>query len=373
MNKQQLMERLSLSKFQLRSAVEFLQRPGSFNPGMATSLLQDSVETFLWTLAMYGRIKLDKKHSFDTLLDKVGDEFETVKHSKTSLTRLNSSRVGFKHYGNLVVSSDAHIFAANVEDFFVEVCDKDLNLDFKYLSLSSAINHKRTENWVKKAEELHDTGDYCGSVECSAKAFAAYCSSKGIGWLRGDMNIQPFRDHFWNLNGEPLQDQEIHAFVEWTSENMQKLASFAWLLSMNLDLVAYRHFEKTTPIVHLTMNKEFYTAWMSNRINLTKKDSRFCIDFVIDTALKIDELVETFRSEKSFEVVRKAKAKKDCKVRVYNSSDAEVIRIAESGENLDVVTGFRIPENGNFVAVLQDGEAAFVSSEDVELEPPSVD
>ena len=367
MNKQQLTRRLSLSKFQFRSAAEFLQRSGSFNPGMATSLLQDSVETFLWTLAMYGRIELDKKHSFDTLLDKVGERFETVKHSKTPLTCLNNSRVGFKHYGNLVVSSDAQTFAANVENFFVEVCDKDLNLDFKSLSLASAISHKRTENWIKEAEKLHNTGDYLGSVECSAKAFVSYCSSKGIDWLRGDVNIQPFR-YFGGISREPLREQDLHAFVEWTSENMQKLASFSWLLSMNLDLVAYKHFGNMTPIVNMTMNKEFHTAWMFNRTNLTKKDSRFCIDFVIDTALRIDELVETFGSGKFFEVIGKAKVKKDCKVRVYNSSDAEVIRTAESGENLDIVTGIRIPENRNFVAVLQDGEAAFVSSDDIELE-----
>ena len=372
MNKQQLMRRLSLSKFQFRSAAEFLQRPGSFNPSMATSLLQDAVETFLWTLSMYGRIKFDKKHSFDTLLDKVGDKFETVKYSKTPLTCLNNSRVGFKHYGNLVVNSDAQIFTANVERFFIEVCDKELNLDFSDVSLASAINHKRTENWLNEAEKLYNAEDYCGSVECSMKALISYCSPKGINWSVVNETIYPFRG-FSRVQDTFHQEQEFHGFAEWTAKHLQKLTGFVQLLSMNLDLVAYSHFNSITPIVHMTMTNKFHTAWTFDGNNLTKKDSRFCIDFVIDTTLQINKLAETFGLEQQFKIVGEAKAKKDCAVRVYSSNDAEVIRTARSGENLDIVTGFRIPENGNFVAVLQDGEAAFVSSDDVELETPSID
>ena len=177
-----IIRRLSLPRFLFREAKAALQRPGPYSGGMATSLFQDSVEAFLRILVEHGSVNIGASVPFDKLLDKVGATFNSVLEHRAVITRLNKARVNFKHHGQRVVNEEALSFAYNVEAFLAEVSSDVLQLDFGSVSLVSAIGHRRTENWLDKAEKFAAEGSYRQSLECAAKAFTIY--KKAVGRLQ---------------------------------------------------------------------------------------------------------------------------------------------------------------------------------------------
>ena len=117
--------RLTLPKYLLKEAQRVIERretPHSW--GLATSLLQDSVEIFLRLLAAHYGIPVGRFEAFDKLLDKVGNSemLACVADHKAGLNRLNSARVSFKHEGLGVVDAhEAQGFVSTVEGFLNEV------------------------------------------------------------------------------------------------------------------------------------------------------------------------------------------------------------------------------------------------------------
>jgi hypothetical protein len=127
---------------------------------MATSLLQDSVESFLRILSEYGGVDVKDTAPFNDLVGKVSERYQIIVEHKAAISRLNRARVAFKHHGLTVSKEDALGFVTAVEAFLTEVSHSTLEIDFVLVSLISQIGHRRTENWLHEAEELANTGDY---------------------------------------------------------------------------------------------------------------------------------------------------------------------------------------------------------------------
>ena len=164
MDQETLTRRLSLPRFLFREGVAALGRSGPYGSGLATSLFQDSVEALLRILAEAGRVNVGPQLSFDSLVNRVSDSYGSVSEHKAALFRLNKARVAFKHHGISVSEEDAIHFRGSVRAFLTETTRKALGLDFERASLVSAIGHRRTENWLHKAEEAHKADDYAEAM-----------------------------------------------------------------------------------------------------------------------------------------------------------------------------------------------------------------
>lgn len=363
LSEHELHRRLSLSRFLFKQAQRVLQRPVSYSWGLATSLLQDSVEIFLRVLAAHYKIEVDRFEGFDKLLNKVGDGegLECVGGHKAGLNRLNTARVVFKHEGLSVDARDVQGFVSNVDAFLTEVSDKVLKIDFATLSMADAIGHRRTQNWLAEAEVAHAAGLYAEAVECAAKALAVYLWHSD----EADAAIQ-VRPTFSRYSG-------TFDFEPWARDNIISTRRRLDLFTRGVDVASYDRFLTLTPRLRVSFWGEIEQVGQA-AADATNEVARFCIDFVVDSALAL-------RDSRVLRPRRSTHDSNETRVRVKTCCDIvattgpgtpEVIREAQPGEELLVVStkSFRFRNaNHEFVCVEEDGDVAFVSKNCIEGAP----
>ena len=342
MDQEALIRRLSLSRFFFRRGIVALRGSGPYAPGLATSLFQDSVEAFLRILAETGKVNVGPQVSFDHLIDKVSNPYGSVSEHKAALSRLNKARVGFKHHAVSVSREDAVHFRETVRAFLTEVTADALQLDFERASLISAIGHRRTENRLQEAQAAIEVADYGTALECAATAFSIYLDTRSVHRARGNSH---------RLWGPPFDYQHGHPlrpFAEWAIAHFEELHKAMDFLGHGLDITAYWRFLELTSGGHSTSAN-----------GPTKEDATFCIEFVVDSVLRIGACHTQENPWRTLEQIGQVEAKEDSVVRVYPRDDSEVIRPVSAGEELTVVAGY-IDQAEDYVSILQDEEAAYV-------------
>ena len=367
MDQESLIHRLSLSRFLFRAGVAALEGSGPYAAGLATSLFQDSVEAFLRILSETGRVNVGPQVSFDVLVTKVGASYDSVTGHKAALFRLNKARVGFKHHAVSISREDAVHFRQTAESFLTEVTSHALSLDFERASLISAIGHRRTENWLHRAQASAKDADYATALECAATAFSIYLNAKSVHRARATSH---------RLWGPPSMSYEsahhplrrpLREFREWTTAHFEEIHNTVDLLSHGLDIIEYRRFVELAPSVVPTKTGARKTAWgASSTDGPTKEDTTFCIEFVVDSALRIGACHTKSDPWKTLVQIGQVTAEKDSVVRVHPRQESEVIRPVSAGEVLTVVAGY-IDQAEDYVAILQDEEAAYVQTDCVRL------
>ena len=355
-----LLRRLTLPKFLFREARVALSHHGPYSAGMATSLLQDSVESFLRILSEYGRVDVKDTAPFSDLVGRIGEKHKVVVEHKAAISRLNRARVAFKHHGLTVSKEDAFGFVTAVEAFLTEVSSNILEIDFRLVSLISQIGHRRTENWLHRAEKLAKTGDYEGSLICASKAMAIYrsYSSRWTDPWQHD-GAGPWIDF-----GDEL---DLGASTNWfhVAEQLESMRMHLDLMMQGVDIVGYRRFRELTPIAYVSnINTIVNDEWpLREDFHPSKEDAHYCIEFVVEAALKIrNNKPKGCSYNYSEERTRSALVKHECEVIVHPSEDpAEIIRVASVGETLALI---RMPceSHPDYAEVLQDEDISYVRS-----------
>ena len=367
MDQEPLIRRLSLSRFLFQAGVVALEESGPYAPGLATSLFQDSVEAFLRILAETGKVNVGPQVPFDRLVDKVSAPYVSVSEHKAALSRLNKARVGFKHHAVSVSREDAVHFRETARAFLTEVTIDALGLDFERASLISAIGHKRTENWLHKAQAAVEMADYNTALKCAATAFSIYLNARSVHSARGTSH------RFWGPpsmkyeSGHPLRGP-LTEFAEWAIGHFEELHKTMDFLSHKLDIMAYWRFLGLTPHVTLTRTGALSNSAEPSRPgdSATKEDATFCIEFVVDSALRIGACHTQEDPWRRLTQIGQVEAEGDSVVRVYPQDDSEVIRSVSAGEVLTVVAGY-VDQAEDYVAILQDEEAAYVQIDHLRL------
>ena len=355
MEKKELVRRLALPREAFRKARAEIENSGTYSGGFATSSLQDAVESFLRIVAEHGGIGVSASVSFDKLVDEVGKKFNSVVAHKAAISRLNKARVAFKHQDILVTNEEASAFAGAVKTILTEVSSEALELDFWSVFLVQGVRHRRTKNMLEKAENAYREGKYDDSIIFSAKALAVYDSGeRQLGKLLMIANV-------------------------WEDQTARRTA----LSELRIRYEDYARYKTTAPSISMTMNGslscvisnsywiyELYSSdgrrrlleshgqeWVRDAEKKAKEAADFCIRFVVDWILRVQERfpVKTELFGKEEFVI----AEKECDLMV-NLRDDEVIRRASVGEKLRKVASWVDRENRDFVCVLQDGDEAFV-------------
>lgn len=367
MDNEQLIRRLALPRFLFRAGVAALERSGPYTPGLATSLFQDSVEAFLRILAEAGVVNVGPQVAFDALIDAVSESYRTVLEHKAGLSRLNKARVGFKHHGISVSQEDALHFRETARAFLEGIARGELGLEFQRASLVSVIGHRRTQNWLHNAQDAVETGDYERALVCAAAAFAIYVKATSLHRARvtSHRHWGPTSVDYGSADRELRRS--LKEFTRWTVAYFEELHRDLDFLRHGVDIIAYWRFVALTPKVALSLTGSMSIVWEAGAApKPTKENAELCIDFVVDSALQIGVGHVQERVWRGLARIGQVKATGDSELRVYPRDDAEVIRSVLAEETLDVVSG-HLPRAEDFVAVVQDGEAAFISADRVRL------
>ena len=367
MDQEQLIRRLSLPRFLFRAGARALGGPGPYAPGLATSLFQDSVEAFLRILAETGGVDLKSQVSFDGLVDKVSKSYPSVSGHKAALFRLNKIRVAFKHYGTSISGEDALHFREGAQAFLRETTRDALGLDFERASLVSVIGHRRTENRLLEAQEAVEAGRLREALECAAVALQIYLNARSVHRARVTSH------RLWGLprldyrSADRRLQKSLTELTKWTVSHFEELHKSMDLLRYGIDLMAYWRFLDIAPNVQISMTGVRSTSWFRSTDTLTQEEAEFSIEFVVDSALRIgasDIHEEIWRDLKR---IGQVEAEQDSRVMVYPRDDSEVIRSVSAGEVLTAVSELHGAETADYVAILQDGEAAFIRRDHVRM------
>jgi len=210
------------------------------------------------------------------------------------MRRLNKARVDLKHYGIIPSKLDIESFRVTTSAFFNENCPIIFGINFDDISLIDTIKFERPKNLLKQAKENFENGLIDKSLESLALSFE-YLISDYEESKKDELNRSPF------FFGEPMtnlksfylggiinEDRKIKEFVDKVSKSIEEIQKAIKILSFGIDYKKYAKFQSIVPYVVFSINNEpiFYVR---EGMTLSKEDLEFCINFMVESALKLQE------------------------------------------------------------------------------------
>jgi hypothetical protein len=276
-------KQLLLIKYLFNKGEDILSGSNSFSAGLAISLFQDAVELLLWTIAKeYPEVQVKEKDSFDQLwstVSKIQKDGSVLGLAYSPrIIELNKARVNFKHYGNLPALSEAQKFRGYVDAFLTSASADYLGLDFKAISLVDIIRNVEMRDKIKSAEECESNEDYQGCImNCAHAGYMVFNTFNKILPRVKSLAEHVDRDAYHNVNNA----------LNYVEEYLNALRDFSFISLLNINIVDYIRYRKISPRVHRTMNGIFHTTW--SPIKITPEDASFCIEFVTNCALAVED------------------------------------------------------------------------------------
>jgi hypothetical protein len=287
------------------NAVDGLHSTSPIVAAEALLRVHDAVEIF--QLVVLDNLGVSGKFEFMDFWGKVRTKTDKEPPYKDRFGQLNHMRVGFKHKAIVPNLSDLREVAAVVLPFFNEVCRDVLQVDFARLSLAELVEDRGVRERLAKAEDLINSQRYDDALAEIAIALHLALRQKypDSPWgprlsdlLGADLSpgrppkIEFSRYNF--LDGASTLVRSFEEAIEKTLEGLHaRLYSQAQLLEMliwKIDLQKYSKFAQFVPQVYETGDGNFQVArTVDIRRPSTRRDARFCFQFVLDSALAIEQ------------------------------------------------------------------------------------
>ena len=245
---------------------------------------QDSVEMFLNLLSEHKGID-SKNFKFLDYWDKIPDLT-----FKESMRKLNDRRVNLKHKGLLPAKSDIEVSRVNASDFFEENTFKQFGINFLNISLVDLVSYDEVRQYLSKAEEELNNGNNEECVLQTAYAFNVLLSNYGSNkrkWGYSPFSFGPsltFQTSF-NLR---IEERNLAKFVDTMKESLESLRNVVEIISYGIDYREFVKFDFLTPYISRTISGNMH-AHLGRKKKWTKENSQYCIDFVIKSALILQD------------------------------------------------------------------------------------
>lgn len=291
LNREILIKRLSLIKYLYQIGIEQSRQSETFASFSILSF-HDSIEMFLKLLAEHKNIRSDKLNFLD---------YWTKTPSltlKESMRNLNSRRVNIKHKGLLPSKSDIEISRVNATDFFEQNTLPQFGIDFNQISLLDLILYGEVKDNLVIASKSLDNNEIEKCIEHSALAFddlihsyeeskesyfgkSPFYFGKDLSFL-SSIHIGIGKE-FEGRTGRKLDD-----FIDRVKESLEGIQNAVKILSFGIDYKKYSKFKLLTPTVTRFIGGN-RSAEIYGKKKWTKENCQFCIDFVIESSLKLQE------------------------------------------------------------------------------------
>lgn len=281
-------ERLSLIRYQLRSAAEMLKQPPPINT-LAINTMQDVVESALGAVAEHVRAEVKARSDFDKLFDtvvaKIGSPPELT-GLRASAIALNNARVGFKHHGNQVRDETLRRHHDIAVTLVHELVRTGFETELDDVSMLVFVRNEGVRAFIERAEELARQNRITDALSYLRSAFNFavhdYANRKSIDGWNTIFDVSPrMPTHLgrseWGWE-RPLE--EVQEWVKALDERVR-------LSAMGIDLSRYAYFDAVAP-QHTNM-------WHSDRgplvharfTNPTDDHYKVSYLFVVDSTVRL--------------------------------------------------------------------------------------
>jgi len=296
---QSLVKRLAFIKYLYQTAVSQSHAPP---PRSCASLLtmHDAVELFLQLASEYlnaGTAHLVFMDYWDILNKKLApDELE----QKESMRRLNKARVALKHHGTFPSDLDIESFRASTTSFFQDNTRLVFSVTLEEVSLIEFVNPESAREKLKEALDQIQCGDTLAALDNTALAFtemiADYEDRK-----RYNVYTSPFyfgksmtllSSVHMGFSGGSLSSPErkLREFIDNVKESIEAMQDAIKMLALGIDYRKYSRFKMLTPHLTRVMSGEWVIGQRFKEDEKpSQEDARFCVDFVIESALALAE------------------------------------------------------------------------------------
>jgi hypothetical protein len=296
------MQRLAFIRYLYTQGMEQSRRAETLS-SVAVLSWHDSVELFLHLSAerrdidLKPRGKLEFNEYFGQINAKIAPE--RLAH-QSSMSRLNDTRVSLKHRGVLPSNSSIEQLRADVTRFFEDNTPLIFRIEFEAVSLADLVAYPMTRQSLRDAvlaledERIEDAGIAIGM------AFAQLMVEHERQAGRGFAGHPPFRflPPFItppSMRRRTIPDQDQVAFEQDLVTSLESMEGALRLLSLGIDYRRYAKFRYYMPAVrHIPGSDRFVVQIMQGMASKpnwppSPQTCRSCLDFVIETALTLQE------------------------------------------------------------------------------------
>lgn len=291
LNNDIIIKRLALIKYLYKISVE---QSTQAEPICSFSILSlhDSIEMYLKLLAEHLNIKSD---SFNFLDYWINIPSLTLKES---MRNLNARRVNIKHKGLLPSKSDIELSRVNATDFFEQNTITQFGVNFNEISLFSLIQYDNIRQRLEVAQKALDERRIENCIEAVAIAFDeltySYENSKSSYYVNSPFYFGKdltFLSAFSMGIGRDWDDKvgrKLGEFVDKVKDSLEVIEKAVKIMSFGIDYKKFVKFKLLTPIVTRTNSgRRVAEVWGSKK--WTKENCQYCIDFVLESSLKLQE------------------------------------------------------------------------------------
>ena len=294
MEKAIIIQRLSYIKY-LYLKGEEQSRQAEVVAGFSILAFHDAIEMFL--MLVYEHLDCGNDKNYKTIDDYLGN-IPNIK-MKESVKSLNNCRKSLKHQGLMPAKAEIEKHRINAHSILQENTSALLNLDFDAISLIDLVSFEECKQFLNIAQEKRDEDKYFESIVETRKAFNSMLSefedSKKY-WYNSLFNIglKPRDTYKEFIRETTIKNRDRYkAWFEDVDKTINELRDVVKIISIGIDYKQYALFNVVAPEVwHLTdgtYHVRDSEDYFHNRVHASKDLCDFCINFVIDCAVKFQD------------------------------------------------------------------------------------
>jgi hypothetical protein len=302
------MPRLAFIRYLYNLAVDQSRLPEPMSR-VAVLMFHDSVEMFLQLAAQHVNAPTTTDTKFNAYWKLINDSLPTgttpLGHT-AGMVRLNRARVDFKHLFLHIARTEIDGFRTTVTAFFEESVPNLFGIDFGAISMVDLVECSEAQQSLRHAERHLEAGDTTSALGQIAIAFNQVLDQHITHEKThvGEYSEEWWAEHYWRRGSSWLRpspalrnDQHLRDFVDGATKMINALRSKVDVLAIGLDYGSYNRYQRFSPPVMRRWDetdKPTYTV--SDIPAISVEDCRFCFDFVIDSAIRIQQFDSRIQS-----------------------------------------------------------------------------
>ena len=210
---------------------------------------------------------------------------------KESMRRLNIARRELKHNGILPDELEIESARVNVTNFFLENTLIAFDVEFSEISLIDLVQWKEVKDKLKEAESLFEAGrieDAIGNIAIGFRILIDDYSKR----RRDQYRRYLFGSHpFLPMTTFGLEiDRELQSVLNRILDSVKSLQEIVKILAFGLDYQKFERFQSITPSIYGNPKRGYFARrFNDSRTIPTEDEFQFCINFVIESAMALQE------------------------------------------------------------------------------------
>lgn len=290
LDKTLITKRLTYIKYLYQQGVEQSKLPEVI-AGFALLQFHDCLEMFLLLTAE----NLGKKDYNKWSFMQYWTEIKTLT-MRDAMNTMKQRRVSLKHHGAFPSHDDVVECRINVGTFLRENVRIQFGIDFNAISLVDLISYESVKSPLSIAVQNMNNGKLYDSMVKARIAFdnllEDYEGTKKH-WFHSILEIgkkqgNKYKDFVKNVSSKNANNNMV--WFKEISETTNELREVAKITALGIDFKKYALFKAVTPYIIRFMGEGYEVESedsLSNRVNLSEDLCNICINFVIDSAVKL--------------------------------------------------------------------------------------